>query len=52
MQDFIENIAHQIKIAAGNYNHETEMLRGKCDDSPQCGEIADCTGNAFRIKHL
>lgn len=27
-----------------------EMLEEKCDDSPQCKEIADCTGNAFRIK--
>lgn len=50
MQDFIENIAHQIKTPLAIITMKLEMLEEKCDDSPQCKEIADCTGNAFRIK--
>ena len=50
MQDFIENIAHQIKTPLAIITMKLEMLEEKCDDSPQRKEIADCTGNAFRIK--
>ena len=48
MQDFIENIAHQIKTPLAIITMKLEMLEEKCDDSPQCKEIADCTGNAFQ----
>ena len=50
MQDFIENIAHQIKTPLAIITMKLEMLEEKCDDSPRRKEIADCTGNAFRIK--
>lgn len=50
MQDFIENIAHQIKTPLAIITMKLEMLEEKCDDSSQRKEIADCTGNAFRIK--
>ena len=50
MQEFVENIAHQIKTPLAIITMKLEMLEEKCDDSPQCKEIADCTGNAFRIK--
>lgn len=50
MQEFVENIAHQIKTPLAIITMKLEMLEEKCDDSPRRKEIADCTGNAFRIK--
>lgn len=50
MQEFVENIAHQIKTPLAIITMKLEMLEEKCDDSSQRKEIADCTGNAFRIK--
>lgn len=50
MQDFIENIAHQIKTPLAIITMKLEMLEKKCTDDIWCKEIADCTSNAFRIK--